>query len=197
MGLRKLFGLGMVFWFCTSITSCYYYDGPLRRNNPVTTKPILPPPVPKVVGTPLSRQEYISKAYQDIKEKIPEADVKLVEDSIKILFPNHITYANRSTIPSSDYQTPLNNFAALLKKYRQTNILITGHTDNRGNENLNRNLSVARAIKVRDYLSTCGVGMSRLESWGLGPTIPLDDNSTLEGRARNRRVEFVVLYQDK
>lgn len=72
-------------------------------------------------------------------------------------------------------------------------VLIEGHTDSQGSANLNQVLSQKRAEAVRDALLQDGVAASRLTAVGLGKDRPIADNATSEGRARNRRVEIVVL----
>lgn len=72
-------------------------------------------------------------------------------------------------------------------------VLIEGHTDNVGPAEDNLFLSVDRADAVRRYLSKRGVPANRLEAAGFGETRPLETNSTARGRARNRRVEFIIL----
>jgi outer membrane protein OmpA-like peptidoglycan-associated protein len=72
---------------------------------------------------------------------------------------------------------------------------IEGHTDNRGNADMNLDLSKRRAASVRQWLVDHGVESERLESEGYGLTRPIASNDTDEGRALNRRVEFKILEQ--
>jgi outer membrane protein OmpA-like peptidoglycan-associated protein len=177
------------------LSACYTY-GPIHTPYE-SGKRTLPPPPTKIVGTPLSKTEYLEKTYQEIKSGVPEAEVKLIEDSIKVLFPNHIVYNNKSIVPDNNYLEPLQKFASLLKKYRQTIILISGHSDSRGNEQKNRDLSRQRALQIKEVLITASISASRLDAWGLGSKSPIASNDTEEGRKLNRRVEFVILYDDK
>lgn len=78
-----------------------------------------------------------------------------------------------------------------LKKVR-----IEGHTDNVGNDMGNLKLSQNRAESVRQYLVKAGVAADRLDSRGFGESYPLTTNDTDEGRAQNRRVEFIIVDQD-
>ena len=72
-------------------------------------------------------------------------------------------------------------------------ISVEGHTDNVGNATLNRILSENRAKAVMNYLVTKGINTTRLTSKGWGQTKPIADNSTEEGKAKNRRVELVKI----
>ena len=69
---------------------------------------------------------------------------------------------------------------------------IVGHTDNMGPDVYNMDLSRRRAQAVIDYLTGKGVAEERLSLAYFGETQPVDSNDTREGRANNRRVEFVI-----
>jgi outer membrane protein OmpA-like peptidoglycan-associated protein len=69
---------------------------------------------------------------------------------------------------------------------------IEGHTDTTGSAETNRDLSLQRAVTVRDYLVGQGADTETIEVEGLGPDQPVADNATAAGRARNRRVEIVL-----
>jgi outer membrane protein OmpA-like peptidoglycan-associated protein len=180
------------------MSSCYNY-GPTHIPYGNGSRPPLPPPPPPVKQAPpreLSKKEYMYKTYSDIKESLSEADVDLINDSIKVLFPDNIVYKTGDLLPSSDYMPSLDKFSLLLKKYMKTNILIAGHTDNKGKEAKNKALSQLRADNIKTILISKDIAESRLESWGIGSLSPLYDNNTEEGRTKNRRVEFVVLYDE-
>lgn len=72
-------------------------------------------------------------------------------------------------------------------------VQIVGHTDDIGNRQANLALSHARAEAVRQHLTTLGVPHSNLSVLGKGPDDPVADNTTDEGRARNRRIQFQIL----
>lgn len=93
-----------------------------------------------------------------------------------------------------------------IKKYREEakgefsradRIVITGHTDNVGKADYNNKLSLSRAEAVRDYLLSIGVDASKMEIVGKGESEPVADNSTAEGRAKNRRVEVDIFGLEK
>jgi outer membrane protein OmpA-like peptidoglycan-associated protein len=83
-------------------------------------------------------------------------------------------------------------FAGVVASYPGLRFNVEGHTDNTGSVNANNELSLRRAIAVRDYLIGQGVAASTIEVQGLGPSRPVADNTTADGRAKNRRVEIVV-----
>ncbi|HEX5047904.1 MAG TPA: OmpA family protein [Gammaproteobacteria bacterium] len=86
----------------------------------------------------------------------------------------------------------LSRFAGIVSSYPNLSFKVEGHTDNVGSADKNRQLSLSRAIAVRDYLVMQGVQPSRVEVDGLGSSQPIADNSTADGRAHNRRVEIVL-----
>jgi outer membrane protein OmpA-like peptidoglycan-associated protein len=87
----------------------------------------------------------------------------------------------------------LNQVAEVLKKHRSVLIEISGHSDNRGDEEKNVELSQRRADAVRDYLTRRGVYENRLRAIGYGSAIPVADNLTGRGRRKNRRVELRIV----
>jgi outer membrane protein OmpA-like peptidoglycan-associated protein len=72
-------------------------------------------------------------------------------------------------------------------------IRVEGHTDDRGRDDYNLDLSQRRAEAVKAYLIGKGVPPERLEAKGFGETQPLKPNTTQRNRAANRRVEFVIV----
>jgi OOP family OmpA-OmpF porin len=81
----------------------------------------------------------------------------------------------------------------LLAENPEIRIRITGHTDNVGSDRANQKLSEGRANSVRDDLIKRGISADRIEAEGKGESQPITTNDTEEGRAQNRRVEFVIL----
>ncbi|MCA9558799.1 MAG: OmpA family protein, partial [Myxococcales bacterium] len=96
------------------------------------------------------------------------------------------------SFPLLDQVAQALNENAHIKKVR-----IEGHTDNQGNDGFNLTLSNNRAREVRIYLIGKGVDEKRLTSKGYGETRPIATNETEQGRAQNRRVDFVITDQDK
>lgn len=89
----------------------------------------------------------------------------------------------------------LDSLAAFLLTETEYSIEIRGHTDNSGDESMNRGLSERRAEAVANYLVKKGVASSRVSYAGLGSAKPVADNSTPEGRAKNRRVEYILVKE--
>ena len=88
----------------------------------------------------------------------------------------------------------LDNVAKVLSAHPEiANVRVEGHTDNRGGEAHNQELSQRRANAVVKYLAKKGVDKARLVPLGFGQSKPIADNATTEGRATNRRVEFVIV----
>ena len=86
----------------------------------------------------------------------------------------------------------LARFAGIVASYPGLRFTVEGHTDDPGTVATNNELSLRRAIAVRDYLIGQGVAASSTDVAGFGSTRPAADNSTADGRTRNRRVEIVV-----
>jgi outer membrane protein OmpA-like peptidoglycan-associated protein len=86
----------------------------------------------------------------------------------------------------------LARFSGVLASYPGLKLSVEGHTDSTGSLATNEKLSLERAITVRDYLIAQGVPASAMDVAGFGPSQPLADNETKEGRERNRRVEIIV-----
>ncbi|MGC4028037.1 MAG: OmpA family protein [Steroidobacteraceae bacterium] len=97
----------------------------------------------------------------------------------------------RATLESGARES-LARLSGILSAYPELKLKIEGHTDNVGSAETNSRLSYERATAVRDYLASLGVPASSIDVDGLGPSNPVADNATAEGRARNRRVEVIV-----
>lgn len=87
----------------------------------------------------------------------------------------------------------INSITKLMNEHTDLNFSIEGHTDSDGDENGNQKLSEARATAVRDMLVSKGIDASRFSTNGFGESKPIGSNSTPEGKANNRRVEFIKM----
>ena len=90
----------------------------------------------------------------------------------------------------SSYPT-LDDIIALLEKIPEVKLEVQGHTDIVGTEDYNQKLSEDRAHSVTDYFESKGIAGERLRAIGFGTRVPVADNVTDEGRAKNRRVELI------
>lgn len=106
---------------------------------------------------------------------------------------DHILYNTNSAEIQTESKIILENFAQYLKENPNIKIQIEGHTDNVGNIKDNEALSTNRAFSVKAMLEEFGVDGKRILAKGYGPSKPLADNNTEEGRAKNRRTEFLIL----
>ena len=87
----------------------------------------------------------------------------------------------------------INEIAALMKEHGDLKFSIEGHTDSDGEDSHNLKLSEERAIAVKEALVSLGIDTSRMQTKGLGETVPVAENKSSEGKANNRRVEFVKI----
>lgn len=109
-----------------------------------------------------------------------------------IILHNLFFATNRTTIlPESE--PAMQDLYDLMNENPEIRIRITGHTDNVGSDQANQRLSEGRAKSVREDLIKRGIDAGRIEAEGKGETQPITTNDTEEGRAQNRRVEFMIL----
>ncbi|MBD0778059.1 OmpA family protein [Maribacter sp. ANRC-HE7] len=97
---------------------------------------------------------------------------------------------NKATL-KAESMGPINKIYQLMQKNPEINFSVEGHTDSDGGDDTNMTLSKARGKTVMEKLITMGISANRLKSDGFGESKPIDNNSTPEGKANNRRVEFV------
>jgi len=113
-----------------------------------------------------------------------------IRDIIALSGVNFATNSDR-LLTGAEYV--LAQAAATLRKHPDLKVEVAGHTDSNGSAEANVNLSVRRAITVRDYLIRAGANAANLTSRGYGETRPVSDNTTAQGRTENRRVELIIL----
>ncbi len=123
----------------------------------------------------------------------PEVSVEVLNE-LNVQFKSVLFDNNAATIRAESNAT-LDNVAKIMNEYPTTRFLIEGHTDDRGRDAYNLNLSNERAASVRSYLTGKGIAASRLESKGIGEARPIASNKTAAGRQENRRVELSILEQ--
>lgn len=99
---------------------------------------------------------------------------------------------NKATIKPQSMGT-INEIVKMLKQDEKIKLSIEGHTDSDGNDISNQKLSEKRAESVKKALIDQGIDGTRLQTKGLGESKPIDNNATPEGKANNRRVEFILV----
>jgi len=147
------------------------------------------PPLPKV------QKKEVFEEIKDIPvvDKVKESTVFSCETEFKRILSKdkiHFDY-NKATIASNSYKL-LDLLASVIKKCPNEIISIEGHTDSIGSKSYNLKLSLNRVNAVKDYLVKKGVSSDRLEVVGHGESKPLVSNMLKAGRAKNRRIEFIV-----
>jgi OmpA-OmpF porin, OOP family len=127
-----------------------------------------------------------------VKKKPAQSHVALTKDEIKLKMAVHFGTNNAEIKP--DGEQLLDEVVDVMVKHPEIKRMrVEGHTDNRGNPQLNLSLSKARAQAVMQYLVKQGIDPVRLEAEGYGMTQPLVPNLTPANRAKNRRVTLRIL----
>jgi len=125
-------------------------------------------------------------------EQIPNTQVTTQEDRLVVTMSDAVLFDTNSAVLKPASMTTLDQMADVMKRYPDSDILVKGHTDNRGTEQYNQDLSERRAKAVKNYLILRGVAEGRMTAIGFGLTMPVADNATSEGRQKNRRVEIEI-----
>jgi OmpA-OmpF porin, OOP family len=176
----------------------------LRTCKSVTPEP---PSVVAVPETPIAKPMNLADTV--IVIKLPEGDLQVKTgsfldqlnkeatdnslDSTKALTFDNVNFATGSAILTEGSITQLSDLVKIMRAYPKVAIKIEGHTDNKGNSQSNKKLSLSRAESVMKFLQTNGVDAKRMAVAGLGADKPTADNATEEGRAKNRRIEAYVV----
>ncbi|WP_184543864.1 OmpA family protein [Mucilaginibacter sp. FT3.2] len=129
----------------------------------------------------------------EIKQTVPGATVTREGEGILVKFDSGILFDTDKSALKPEAQANLQKLAVSLQNNPETNITIIGHTDNTGSDAHNMDLSVRRAESVKSYIVAGNVAASRLQTVGKGETEPIADNTTVAGRAQNRRVEITIV----
>ncbi|WP_434386351.1 thrombospondin type 3 repeat-containing protein [Melittangium boletus] len=116
----------------------------------------------------------------------------------KLEIKEQVFFATGKAVIQSRSFKMLDQVAQILNQHTEVDqMVIEGHTDDRGNAEANRKLSLARAEAVKTYLVGKGVTPSRLKAEGFGPDRPIESNKTDKGRAANRRVDFIIVTPER
>jgi len=141
-----------------------------------------------VFKLPDGRQvEIPSKGFENtFKEAIVKGD-----RNTPIIFDRvYFDTGSKNLNSQSDYQ--IASTAALLNTYKEINIVIRGHSDNKGSSKKNAQLSLFRSGSMKKALVDLGIDSRRIHIEGLGEIEPIDSNKTKRGRRNNRRIDLVI-----
>ncbi|PKL17294.1 MAG: OmpA family protein [Spirochaetae bacterium HGW-Spirochaetae-5] len=131
-------------------------------------------------------------AKEEMQKELPEGVDADVDKRGIVIRMNDLLFDFDKYNLREDTREKLDRIAeAIKKKYPDREIIVEGHTDSRGEKSYNQSLSEKRAMRVSDYLKSKS-GHDKFSYKGYGQSNPLGDNSTEQGRAKNRRVEIII-----
>src|SRR5699024_877491 len=135
---------------------------------------------------------YMDKQAEEIDEKVDNASVERVGEGIKVTFDSGILFDFDSYALRPDVKQSIQELGDILQDYENTKVLFAGHTDSKGSDEYNQELTEKRAQAVANYAAKQGVDSERMIISGYGENDPVADNSTEAGRQQNRRVEIAI-----
>lgn len=135
---------------------------------------------------------YMDKQEAKMREKLQGSGVQVRREGndLILIMPGNITFDTAKYSIRSPFYPVLDSVVEVLKEFKKTSILVSGHTDSVGAAEYNQTLSEQRADSVKDYLVQSGVPSGRVKSVGYGKRYPVASNDTPAGREQNRRVEL-------
>lgn len=137
--------------------------------------------------------------YMDRQQRALEAElsgtgvgVARQGDTLVLRMPSDVTFATNQSNLDSRFLPVLDDVARVLQEYDRSMVDVIGHTDSSGGDAINQPLSERRASSVASYLIDRGVIRERLYVAGNSSRNPIADNTTVDGKAKNRRVEILI-----
>lgn len=140
----------------------------------------------------LNATDSVELVSDEITPVIKDLFLQPIEIGLTVRLKNIYFDFDKTTLKSESF-VELNKVVDFLKRNPNVEIEIHGHTDNKGSDDYNLELSQGRSQAVMDYIVSQGIEAYRLAAIGYGETKPIDTNDTDEGRANNRRVEVTVV----
>ena len=128
-----------------------------------------------------------------MQQQIDELNAKQTERGLVMTLGDLLFATGRSELRAGTANN-LGKLAIFLGQHPERQVLIEGHTDNVGSEEMNLSLSQRRADSVMHYLTNQGVSPSRLGASGKGESMPVAGNESASGRQMNRRVEIIISH---
>ena len=135
---------------------------------------------------------------RDMRKAVASSEAASVSregNLLAVTFKGDVTFDTNSTVLRPGLQSEINRVAGVLNQYPDTLVRVEGHTDSKGTDVYNMDLSNRRAMAVKNLLVQRGIVDSRIEAVGYGETLPVATNDTEAGRQRNRRVEIKIAPQ--
>jgi len=139
----------------------------------------------------------MDKQAAEIERTVDGAEVVKAGEGIIVKFDSGILFGFDQTALQPEAKTNITNLVKSLNENPDTDILVIGHTDNKGTDQYNQGLSERRAEAVKNYAVSQGLASGRVKTEGKSFHEPIADNDTEDGRAKNRRVEIVIVANDK
>ena len=133
---------------------------------------------------------------KELDQNIAGARVERVGEGIQVTFESGLLYDFDSDVVKPTAQTNLRELANSLSKYPNSELLIVGHTDSKGEDAYNLRLSERRAAAAMNYLRAQGVAASRIRVAGRGEMEPVAPNDSEAGMQQNRRVEVAIFANE-
>jgi outer membrane protein OmpA-like peptidoglycan-associated protein len=140
---------------------------------------------------------YMDRQAAEMAAQLDSANVARVGEGIKVTFGSGVLFRTGSADLTAEARGNLVELAKILAKYPDTDVLVEGHTDSDGSEQFNQTLSERRANAVVTALTQNNVPTTRLRPVGYGETQPIVANDTPANKAANRRVDLIVLANEK
>jgi outer membrane protein OmpA-like peptidoglycan-associated protein len=144
------------------------------------------------VGKMMDNQE------RDMRAALASSEAAAVSregNLLAVTFKGDVTFDTNSVVVRPGLYSELDRIARVMNQYPNTLIRVEGHTDSKGSNEYNMDLSNRRANSVRSLLVQRGIAGSRIEVVGFGETMPVASNNTEAGRQKNRRVEIKIAPQ--
>ena len=136
---------------------------------------------------------YMDRQKREMEQVLANQDrIAREGDTLRASLSSDVLFESGSSRLQPGADTKLLQIAEILQRYPRTYVDVVGHTDNRGSEGYNDELSQRRAAAVRDNLVKAGVDASRVTTRGEGEHKPITTNDTATGRATNRRVDITI-----
>src|SRR5690606_21797689 len=139
----------------------------------------------------------MDKQAAEIENTVPGAEVIKAGEGIIVKFDSGILFDFDKADLKPNAKENIRKLVASLNENSDTDILVVGHTDNVGRAEYNQGLSERRAASVKSYAVAQGLSSGRIKTKGMGANEPISSNETDAGRAENRRVEIVIVANDK